>query len=394
MAPRTFPRTLGALTLAVATSATSWGRAEDAPAPTEASRPFELHGYAEAFYQWNANRPSNGVTHARGFDNRHNTFTIANVVVDATWDVRNVVGELALQIGHTPSTYYLAEPALRGASMANASSSELWKYVQQAYAGYRFPVLDGLTVTAGVFLSPIGPETIAVRDNWNWSRSNLFFGLPFYHTGLRASLAVDERHTVTLGVVNGWNSVVDGNEGKSVFAQWAYRRAPIALSVLYFVGSERKRGAPEGQPLRHLLDAHVTWTAARWLSVLAHLDGGLERHAFGTSRWAAGALYAKVRLAQPLHLILRGDALYEGEGSEANGRAESMFFGVPWVSSRTATLDYQPDPRVSFRLEARHDDAAAPLYFGSDPSSEAADAPLTPTRATQSTLTLGVTGGF
>jgi hypothetical protein len=56
---------------------------------------------------------------------------------------------------------------------------------------------------------------MAVRDNWNWSRSNLFFGLPFYHTGVRATYALTELG-ITAGGYNGWNSVLDNNAEKSV----------------------------------------------------------------------------------------------------------------------------------------------------------------------------------
>ena len=42
-----------------------------------------LGGYAETFYQWNFNDPSSGITNFRGFDNRHNSFGLTNVVLDA-----------------------------------------------------------------------------------------------------------------------------------------------------------------------------------------------------------------------------------------------------------------------------------------------------------------------
>jgi Putative beta-barrel porin-2, OmpL-like. bbp2 len=219
--------------------------------------PLDVGGYVEANYQWNFRAPDNGITNFRGFDNRHNTFTLSNVVLDVTFDVADVVGKIALQVGHTPSTYYLAEPARTGSAGANSTNPELWKYIQQAYGGYRFDVLEGLTFAAGVFLSPIGPESMAVKDNWNLSRSNLFFGLPFYHTGARAILAIDNTWTSTIAVYNGWNSVVDNNTAKSVSAQLVYMRSRLTASMLVFSGVERDAS------WRHLLDAHATWSISR-----------------------------------------------------------------------------------------------------------------------------------
>ncbi len=365
-----------------------------ATAPITPATPVVLSGYVEAFYQWNFGDPSNGITNFRGFDNRHDTFTLANVALDAAWDYEGLVGRVALQVGHTPSTYYLAEPRAPGTDATSATSAELWKYVQQAQAGYRFDVAHGLTVSAGVFLSPIGPESIPIRDSWNWSRSNLFFGLPFYHAGARAALALSDAWTVSVAVYNGWNSVVDGNDDKSVSAQLAFTREDLSLSVLYFGGVERPRGAPEGRAFRHLLDAYATWHATRWLSLLAHVDGGLEPNAFGLSGWVAGALAARFRFAPQWSLAVRGDAFHERVAENATGRAASIFFPAPWVASGTATLDYRPHERVSFRLEYRHDQAGADLYFGGDVRGDGITTPYTPNRAAQDTVTLGATSWF
>lgn len=367
---------------------------EDTAAARPAPNPFVLGAYAEAFYQWNFNNPSNGLTNFRGFDNRHNTFTLSNIALDAQWDYENLIGRVTLQVGHTPSTYYLAEPMSPGADGANASSAELWKYIQQAYAGYRFGLGNGLTVTAGVFLSPIGPESIAVRDNWNWSRSNLFFGLPFYHTGVRATYALTDEWAVTVAGYNGWNSVVDNNDEKSVSAQLTYTRDDVVASVLYFGGIERAPGAPEGRAWRHLFDAHVTWNATPWLSLLAHANGGFEPNDFGVSAWTAGALYARFRIVEPLFFAVRGDAFYEHVAENSVGRASPIFWPAPWVTSGTATVDYRPHERVSFRLEYRHDHAGGDMYFGGSVAGDGAATPFVPNRASQDTLTIGTTTWF
>lgn len=364
-------------------------------ASADAPSPITLGAYAEAFYQWNFNNPSNGITNYRGFDNRHNSFTLANVAVDAKWDYENLIGRTTLQVGHTPSTYYLSEPQAAGSSAANASSIELWKYVQQAYAGYRFPMGEhALVVTAGLFLSPIGPETMPVKDNWNWSRSNLFFGLPFYHTGVTAKYELTPKWAITFAGYNGWNSVVDNNDEKSVSAQVTYTRDDLIVSMLYFGGVERPRAAPEGRAWRHLFDAHGTWHATKSLSLLAHANAGFEPNEFGVSHWAAGALYGRIRVLSPLYIALRGDVFYENVASSAAGSASPIFWPAPWVSSGTATVDYRPRERVSFRFEYRHDQAGSDMYFGGTVPGDGTAAPYTANRKSQDTLTAGATTWF
>jgi hypothetical protein len=386
------PAAVAAFALVGAGAAAPAQCAEEEAAPAPEPQAYTLGGYAEAFYQWNFRAPSNDITNFRGFDNRHNTVTLSNVALDLQWDYKNIVGRAALQVGHTPSTYYLAEPALAGASGANATGADLWKLVQQAYVGYRFGVGRGLLLTAGLFLSPIGPEGIAVRDNWNWSRSNLFFGLPFYHTGVRVMYPLSDAWAITLAGYNGWNSVVDNNDEKSVAAQLTYTRPDkLALSLLYFSGVERATGAPEGRPWRHLFDAHATFYAASFLTLLAHANAGFERSRFGTSAWAAGALYARFRVLPELFLAARGDAFYEDPASSSAGAASPIFWPVAWVASGTATVDYRPHERVSNRLEYRHDQAEGDMFFGGEVEGDGAAAPFVPNRSAQDTLTLGIT---
>jgi hypothetical protein len=372
-----------------------------APAPSEPAAPaqppeapFTFGGYAEVNYQWNLNQPSNGLTNLRGFDNRHNTFTLSNVALDVGWDYADLIGKVTLQVGHTPSTYYLAETSEPGSGGANGSDAELWKYVQQAYAGYRFDVGRGLTVSAGLFLSPIGPESIVVHDNWNLSRSNLFFGLPFYHTGVRASYELSDTWSATLAGYNGWNTVVDNNDEKSISAQLTYTRPDLAVSILYFGGVERPDGALEGRGWRNLFDAHVTWHATTWFSVLAQANSGFEETDYGTSYWGAGALYARFQPLEPLFVALRGDAFAEHVPENAAGRASSIFWPAPWVSSATATIDFRPHERASFQLELRHDRAGGDSYFGADVPGDGLTTPFEPNRRTQSTLTVGATTWF
>lgn len=369
--------------------------AQSVDASTQASPPpYTLGGYAEAFYQWNFNNPSNGLTNFRGFDNRHNAITLANTALDAQWDHEDVVGRLTLQIGHTPSTYYLAEPVSPGANGANASDLELWKYLQQAHVGYRSNLGRGLVLLAGLFLSPIGPESMAVRDNWNWSRSNLFFGLPFYHTGLRALYPLTENWSAALAIYNGWNSVVDNNGEKSVSAQFTYTRPDLALSLLYFGGVERTAGAPEKRGARHLGDAHLTWHATPKLSFLVHGNAGLELTTFGLSYWAAGALYGRVQIQKLLYIAARADIFYEHAAESDRGSASPIFWPAPWVSSGTATVDIRPHERVSFRLEYRHDQAGGEMFFGGLVEGDGLTAAFKPNRRSQDTLTLGTTAWF
>ncbi len=355
-------------------------------------------GYVEALYSYNFNRPSNGITNFRGFDNRHNTFTLSNVALGANAEVGPVTTRLILQYGSTGSTYYLGEPTRAGSGGANGSSSELWKYVQEANVAWKAPVGRGLVIQLGLVPSPIGYETFAVKDNWNWSRSNLFFGFPFYHTGIRASYEWTDALSMTFGVFNGWNSVVDNNEEKSFQATVAYKIPDkLLVQALYFGGIERPTGSPEGPYWRHTFDLFGQFDATTWLSFTGQADYGFESNRIGTARWWAGAAYARVKPVDKVYIAVRGDRFTEHLATDGSGRASNALFwsGVEWVSSLTATLDVRPIDRMSIRLEYRHDVAEKPLYFGRNVAGDgSAAAPFVANARTQDTMLLGATAWF
>jgi hypothetical protein len=366
---------------------------------TITASPWTLWGSVEGYGQWNFNMPQNGVTNFRAFDNRHASLTLKNAMLGVTFDVDNVVGALTGQVGATGATYYAAEPALAGAAGANASSAALWQFVQQAHLGYRLPIHHGVLVQGGLFLSPIGPESIPAKDNWFASNSTLFFGLPFYHTGARATVVdafagVVDGVDVTAAVYNGWNSIVDNNLGKSVSAQllWTVKDT-VVVSLLYFGGIERDDDAPEGPAWRHLVDSHVTWTATPWLSLQWHGDIGGEVGTFGPGVWAATAMAVRVQPLPFLSIAARGDVLAERVARNDEGTASAIFFPADRVGAATLTLELRPAPTLSVRTELRHDQASAPMYFRDDVAVDRSGA-FVPDADGQTTITLAAIAWF
>lgn len=352
-------------------------------------------GYVEAYGQWNANAPSNGITNLRGFDNRSGTLTLANAALDTKWgEGEPSFGRLTLQVGPTGATYYAAEPRKPGANGANASNAELWRYLQQAYVGQTFAVGRGLTLVAGLLLTPISPENMPVRDSMNWSRSNLFFALPYYQTGARLSTTLADGHEVSLMAFNGWNAVVDGNGAPSLAARYAWTAPEASLQLLYWGGSERPSGAVEGPALRHLFDAVVTWKPQENLEFALHADAGFEPTRLGVAHWHGAAAYARVFVAPELAIAARTDAIRERVPERGGVRATPMLLPVGWLASQTLTIDYRPHARTSIRLEGRDDRAEGDAFFGGTVQGDGEATPYAANRRAQQTITLGMTTWF
>ena len=78
------------------------------------------------------------------------------------------------------------------------------------------PIGKGLQIDVGKFVTPAGAEVIETNQNWNYSRSLLFYdAIPYYHFGARAKYTFNDKWSITGYATNGWNNVVTTNTGKT-----------------------------------------------------------------------------------------------------------------------------------------------------------------------------------
>ena len=367
-----------------------------ADAAKDAGPKFSASGYLESYYGYNFNTPSNGITNARAYDNRHDSFTLQNAQVEASVTAGSLSGRLGVQFGSLGAAYYLAEPTLGGTSTTAVNTGDLWKYVQQANVSWVAPIGRGLTLSAGIFMAPIGPENLPVKDNWNWSLSFASLVLPNYQTGLSLTYPVTDALSISLGVFNGWDSVVDGNSDKSVTLTIAHKvEGKHSLQFLYAGGNERRSGAPEGRPWRHLFDLFAIVDLTPWFSFYVHGDAGFEQHRFGTTTWAAGAISMRFRVKPWLYVAVRGDVFWEDIAKDAAGQPAPVVLPSSTMGAGTLTLDFRPHPNFSIRPEYRHDRGNANAFFSNQVAGAGtAESPYVPNAKTQDTLTLGIVGWF
>ena len=190
--------------------------------------------------------------------------------------------------------------------------------------------------------------------------------------------------------VNGWNSAIDGNGGKSVIAQAAYAGEKVQASILYMGGAERGENAPEGQPWRHMGDAWAQWSVHERLSLLGHVNGGMESNTFGTQSWLGAALYARVLLAKGWWFAARGDIFTE----QVPAGASAIFLPVSRVQSGTGTVEWRPTDFLSLRAEVRVDGANGNAFVsGHTPLATGSIDPIA-NADFRTTTTIGATAWF
>jgi len=224
-----------------------------------------VSGYIDSYYLTAFNRPKSGnllgtdQLAGRAFDRLPDQFALglvqaklgyssrkSDLVIDLTFGPNADLGNFGNTSGalnlYRPASPYVA--ALYGTSAA----------IKQAYFTYR--IVPKLSVTIGQFGTHIGYEVIDAPLNYNYSLSNLFNNGPFYHIGLKAAYAFNDKTSLMLGVVNNWDNLTDNNKQKSLIGQFSFKPLNTWAVYLNWIG-----GYGDDAYLSNLVDAGTLPTA-------------------------------------------------------------------------------------------------------------------------------------
>ena len=331
--------------------------------PAPSSNPFEhiLFGAGlEGFYQYNWNEPYDRVNLLRAYDTRANVFGIqqANLIVESAPKVdagRRFGARVDLQFGQATET-------VQG-SAANEPRPDVYRHVWQAYGTYVFPVGRGLQTDFGKFASMLGYETNYAKDNNNFSRAYLFNFLPFYHSGLRVSMPVNDTVTAMYMLTNGVQQTEDFNNFKSHhFAAIIKPHAKVTWTTNYYFGQEQSDGAmPDGPDgFFRVFDTYVAYAATSTLGF--GLDANYvtnEVHKADDPLALQGVgVYGRYQLSSPAAIAIRYERLDD----------EGLFGGIDQVLGEvTATLEYKLTDGFLMRGEFRRDWSNAQFFTGPRP---------------------------
>jgi len=333
--------------------------AQDAPAPTPEPPKIDVTGFVDVYYGYNFNKVDPAL---RTFDVQHNAFSLSLAEVafakGVTADSR--VGFRAdLDFGKTADLVAAYEPADDG--------KEIYKHIQQAYVS----LLTGkVQWDVGKFVTPMGAEVIESQDNWNYTRSILFgYAIPFYHTGIRATLTASPKLILGAQLVNGWNNTSEINDDKTVHLSVTLKPSDkLTWIVNEMFGKETKGSGAT----RSLFDTTVTLTASPKFSVMGNFDYGKE----GPVKWWGLAGYAKLQAKANWALVGRYEYLDDKKGA-------FMTFGTK-AQTVTVTSDHVIAGGLKTRFEYRTDFADQAIFLKDSGAKKKA----------QTTFTVGLVYGF
>lgn len=312
----------------------------------------------EGYYQYNWNHPPDRVIPLRAYDTRSNVFSLqqAAIVIDGAPDVaagRRFGARVDLQFGQATET-------VQG-NPANEPRPDQYRYLWQAYGSYVFPVgPQGLQADFGKYASMLGYETNYAKDNQSFSRAYLFNFLPFYHSGLRLTLPINDKVSVLYMLSNGIQQTEDFNDFKSQHVAAILKPASaVTWTVNYYFGQEQPDGGEPGGPdgFFKVFDTNVAFTPMPRLSLALdanYVTNEINKGSPSLALQGVGA-YARYEATDTAAFGVRYERLDD----------EGLFAGVRQVLHETTlTAEHKLADGFLIRGEYRRDWSNEPFFTG------------------------------
>src|SRR5439155_26610126 len=169
----------------------------------------------------------------RVFDSQNNSFALHQFGLQVAKQPKEGFGGLVnITVGKDAQVIHSFPENNPAVPVTNTSMFD----VTQAFAQYAG---GPLTLIAGKFVTLQGSEVIWSPTNPNASRSILFGAIPFTHTGVRATWALNDTVSLIAGVNNGWDQLTDSNKAKTAeLGVMLNPIKPLTITVSDYYGKE------------------------------------------------------------------------------------------------------------------------------------------------------------
>jgi hypothetical protein len=338
------------------TTAAAPGAATPGPSLAGLLGPTTLSGFVDVYYGQNFNNPASQTNGLRFFDQGANMFglNLVELVVDKTPEATNSRTGYHVALG-----FGQAMNAVNGSDHAGLGFDQ---YLKEAYFSYLAPVGKGLQIDVGKFVTPAGAEVIETKDNWNYSRGLLFsYAIPYYHFGMRAKYAFNDKYSLNGMFVNGWNNVTDNNTGKTYGIGFGWNpNKKFGIAQNYMAGPEQNN---LNTNVRQLSDTVITYSPTSKLSFIVNGDYGrgdritdpvtaiVSHPVF----WTGVAGYVRYAFSGTSAFSTRYE-YYDDHDGFTTGTAQHL-------NEFTTTLERLVAHHIISRLEFRHDFSDQPVFF-------------------------------
>jgi hypothetical protein len=188
-------------------------------APTEhplAFGPFTGEFRVDTVYHYNFNNPRDNTISGSSEVFRSNEVQVTQLGFGGDFLYKNVQARLMTQFGMYSTTTPRNDPS---PAKGQWDLSDAYRYISEAYAGYHIPVLNGINIQAGIFMSYVGLWSYYNFDNWTYQPSYVSSNTPWFFDGIRIQIFPNKYLKIEPWIVNGWQSYGKFNEAPGVGLQ-------------------------------------------------------------------------------------------------------------------------------------------------------------------------------
>ncbi|MCF8724748.1 MULTISPECIES: porin [unclassified Nitrospina] len=338
----------------------------------------EVHGFVSSSYSYNFNRPLTNTNCGvapltacvRIFDQDDNSFKLDNteLVFLKQADDKGDIGfrfDLTFGFSLPEGAQRLRSSPTSGANVRGLATGDDDFDLQQSYVTWNAPVGSGLKIDFGKFVTHVGAEVFDGYDGWNTNFSRTFvfgWGIPFTHTGIRASYDINEKWSVMFMIANNWEEAgtTDNNSEKSFGAQIGYLPFEnVSILFNYMGGNQGTLGTDRGNDnWRNIFDTVIDIGITNQLALQLNADYGSEQNSgpgAGTATWWGVAGIVRYDFNKWFSLNVRSAWFRDQDGFRLGAVNNSL-------REFTITPEFRVLQNMIIRVEYRHDESNLSVF--------------------------------
>ncbi|MBX3334748.1 MAG: outer membrane beta-barrel protein [Nitrospira sp.] len=324
------------------------GGAPRSPSPTQ---DWHYGAYVDVGYVGNFNFPDNHLWRHRATASHHNELSpnmgLAYVRKDVSTASRWGM-ELGFQGGRDTEGFAFLQGERR------IDGSDVLRHIHRANVSYLAPLGRGLMVTAGLFNSLMGYESLYARDNANYTRSWIADNSPYMMLGVNVQYPLREDFTVATFVVNSYYHLARPNDLPSYGGRWVWRATPrLTLIQTLYGGPDQTDTSLE---FWRLYGNHIVEWKGDDVTVAASFDIGTENVAgrVGSPRAfvMGGNIVVRWHITGPWSVAVRPEFYWDRNGRWTGAEQ--------FVKAMTSTVEYKLPyqwTNTLVRVEHRYDES-------------------------------------
>jgi hypothetical protein len=219
---------------------------------------------------------------------------------------------------------------------------------QEAYVGKR--IGENTWIDAGIFLASIGAESWISKDNYTYTRSLNADYVPYYSTGVRIEHTLNQKESLQLQILNGWQNIAENNSGKAISMQYKnVLNTKTTFTYNNFFGDEEVVSAsPRFRSYHNFI---LNYLASSKIQMIAAIDIGQQsqQENDGVDLWYTTNFTLRHVLTETNSFAYRAEYYHDRHETNVVTNTPDGFE----VLSASVNYDQKLDPTTLWRTELR-----------------------------------------